>query len=198
MAVLKSDLPERLTRRKSTEWTVATTKDLELSNVFLLNLFYDGDSGPAAVSQRFNITDPRKVSATTSRPSPTPQVTTTAASTTLASPTSPPSEVPSEAPPEESVGGGLSTGAKVGVGVAIPVVVVCGIAIGYFLNTYLTKRRQAPDPGSGPMPTEPKYILGSGAGPRHELESQHHLSEMQDTSRVREIPHDFYSDQIHR
>lgn len=44
-------LPECLTGRKLTQWTVATTKNLEPSNTFFFNPFYNGDIGPVAARQ---------------------------------------------------------------------------------------------------------------------------------------------------
>lgn len=145
-----------MTNETSTDWTVVTTKDLSLSNLFLFNLFYDGETSPVAASETFNITDGSTASTTTSSSSATSSTTTsgsaTSSTTTSTSSTShgltgsaTSTAAAAAATTTGSVSnqsGGLSTGTKVGVGIGVSVAALGGIAVGYFLFRRRAKKQQ--------------------------------------------------------
>ncbi|KAK8877590.1 Very low-density lipoprotein receptor [Apiospora arundinis] len=215
-------IEQRLTGRESVDWQVATTKDLDMSNQFLLNIFYDGDTKPVAVSSRFNITDSRKPSAASTTLTTS---TTSSTSTNAGSPTNPPLSGATSDPPagattpatdqpqpsdnnNNNSNSGLSTGAKIGIGIAVPVVALLGIGAGYFLNRCRSQRKQQQQPapalmwgdGQVPMGQKPSegppqtYELGyQDAGMNHNVPAGHELPH-----EPYNRPQELYSDPAHR
>lgn len=162
---------DSVTNETSTDWTVVTTKDLSLSNLFLFNLFYDGETSPVAASETFNITDGSTAITTTSSSSSTSS--TTASSSATSSATTPSSATThgltgssTSAAAATTTGsvsgqsGGLNTGTKVGVGIAVSAVALGGIAMGYFLFRRRAKKQQYATPPhaaeQSPVPMEQK------------------------------------------
>ncbi|KAI0008823.1 hypothetical protein F4779DRAFT_585397 [Xylariaceae sp. FL0662B] len=132
-----------LTNETSYDWTVVTNKDLSYSHLFLLNLFYDGEIRPVAVSETFNITDTSPSSTTTtSSTSSTSSTGSTSSTSSTSAPSATISGASSTAAPDDSSSGGLSTGAKIGVGVAVPIVALLGIAAGYLLFRHRADKQQ--------------------------------------------------------
>ncbi|KAK6840016.1 hypothetical protein PG987_005882 [Apiospora arundinis] len=213
---------ERLTGRESVDWQVATTKDLDMSNQFLFNIFYDGDTKPVAVSSRFNITDSRKPSAASTTLTTS---TTSSTSTNTGSPTNPPLSGATSDPPagattpatdqpqpsdnnNNNSNSGLSTGAKIGIGIAVPVVALLGIGAGSFLNRCRSQRKQQQQPaptlmwGDSQVPMGQKppegppqtYELGyQDAGMNHNMPAGHELPH-----EPYNRPQELYSDPAHR
>lgn len=177
-----------MVNRFSYDWTVVTNKDLSFSQLFLFNIFYDGELDPVAVSQTFNITDgsdnPSTTSDFTSSTSPTSptspatsaSVTTTpsnAATSVAAAPTA-------NTDPDQSEG--LRNGAKVGIGIAVVMLALGGIAAGYLMYRRRAKNQQqgvasALAAEGSPVPTEQKPA-GSVAYHPHEMDSLHNHSMM--------------------
>lgn len=178
-----------MVNRFSYDWTVVTNKDLSFSNLFLFNIFYDGELDPVAVSQTFNITDgsesPSTTSDSTSSPSatsPTSSATPSAAATTTPSTTAASAAAAPTASPDPDQSGGLSTGAKVGIGIAVAVLALGGIAAGYILYRRRAEKQQqgvapAIAAGGSPLPTEQKPA-DSVADQPHEMDSLHRHSMM--------------------
>lgn len=170
---------ESVTGVTSTAWTVKTDKSLSFSNLFLFNLFYDGETSPVAVSETFNITGVSSSSTTTSSAtsSSTTSISTTSSFTTSTSATSPTGSATSAAAAATTGAisdqrGGLSTGAKVGIGIGTAAVALGGIAVGYFLFRHRAKKQQyvGPPHAAGhlsPVPMEQKPAHQS-AGPIYE------------------------------
>jgi uncharacterized protein YneF (UPF0154 family) len=152
----------------SYEWTVITNKNLTFSNLFLLNLFYDGNISPVAVSETFNITDP-SIGSTTSTSS-----TSSATSTTSSVTSSTSGATNGTGSPDPSSSGDLSIGAKIGIGIGVPVVALLGIAVGYFLYRQQSKKQQyaaaPPAPEQTPPMTEQK-LAEHVPGQMHEMGS---------------------------
>lgn len=163
-----------------------TTRDLSLSQLFFLNIFYDGEQHALAFSQIFNITDGAenlsKISGSTSSIS----VTSSTSSATSASDTTTPNTAVTSAaagptastdPDQRS---GLSTGTKVGIGIAVAVLALGGLAAGYFLYGRRVKKQQqgvapALAAGASPVPTEQKPT-GSLPHHPHEMDSLYNHS----------------------
>lgn len=177
-----------MVNRFSYDWTVVTNKDLSFSQLFLFNIFYDGELGPVAVSQTFNITDGSGNPSTTSDSTSSTSPTSPTSSATSASITTTPSNAATSvaaAPtantdPDQS--GGLSNGAKVGIGIAVAVLALGGIAAGYFLYRRRAKNQHqgfapALAAGGSPVLTEQKPA-GSVADHAHEIDSLHNHSTM--------------------
>ncbi|ODM23661.1 hypothetical protein SI65_01250 [Aspergillus cristatus] len=143
----------------SLDWTVQTTKDLKLSNMFYLCLFVEGDTTSVTNSHYFNITstdeDDDHDSTTATKtittgstqlspatPSNSPsttssgsfKATTTAAAAATATNTSTPDSA------------GLSSGAKVGVGVGVAVGGLAVIGAAFFAFVRRRKLRRASVP----------------------------------------------------
>lgn len=172
-----------MVNRFSYDWTVVTSKDLSFSHLFLFNIFYDGELGPVAVSQTFNITDGSENPSTTSDSTSSTSATSLTSSAISASATTTPSTAATSAAaaptastdPDQS--GGLSTGAKVGIGIAVAVLTLGGIAAGYFLYRRRAKKQPqgvatALATGGSPVPTEQKPA-GSVVGGPQEMDSLH-------------------------
>ncbi|KAJ4421960.1 hypothetical protein N0V82_003356 [Gnomoniopsis sp. IMI 355080] len=172
--ILTCFIQESAVDETSSDWTVTTDKNLSFSNLFLFNLFYEGETSPVAVSETFNITGDSSSSTTTSSASTTSSATaistnfltstisvaatshtgSATSSTTTAAAASTTGTVSSQS-------GGLSTGTKIGVGIAVPAVAFIGIAVGYFLFRHRAKKQQyaatphAAEQSPGPMEQKP-------------------------------------------
>ncbi|KAK4664681.1 uncharacterized protein QC763_507185 [Podospora pseudopauciseta] len=133
-------------------WIVATTKDLDVSNMFMLIIFEEGTSNNLAMSHYFNISRrgegvsnfQQPSETTTKLPTETTVILSPGLSTTTATSDGPgatsdaggttkdefPNQQPAGASPT-----GLSTSAGIGIGVGATAVLAIGIAIGaYFLG----------------------------------------------------------------
>lgn len=167
---------ETLLNEDSADWTVTTDKNLSFSNLFLFNLFYDGDTSPVAVSETFNITDTSTSStsttSSTSSTSPTSSSFATSPTRSIASSTDGATVGTGSASDESGSGSGeLVTGAKIGIGIAVPVVALLGIAACYFLFRHRAKKQQyaatSLAPGQAPAEQKPAGII---PGQRYELD----------------------------
>lgn len=132
----------------SYDWVVATDKDLSMSDLFLFNIFYEGDTSPSAISETFRIThDSTRSSSVSSAASSTTSASTADPTTSAASSTTVATAGPTSASPvasSETGNGGLATGTKIGLGVAVPVVALLGIAVGYCFFKHRAKKQQHP------------------------------------------------------
>ncbi|KAK3722748.1 hypothetical protein LTR37_002320 [Vermiconidia calcicola] len=130
----------------SYSWDITTTKSLDVSRIFFLEIFIRGQTAPAAFSHYFNVTGgPESAVASSSSATPTSSL----SSATTYQPTSPttgltaPASVTSAASSPSPDEGGLSTGAKVGLGVAIPVAVIAGLLAGWW---FFARKRKSNKP----------------------------------------------------
>ncbi|KAK3396930.1 hypothetical protein B0T20DRAFT_508133 [Sordaria brevicollis] len=141
-------------------WTVVTTKNLSVSNVFQLALFSNGATRPDAMSHYFNITSS---SSFNSPPPSSPSASTTASSGFSSSATGLPTgtgatggqdttatDAPNAGAGPGSEGeekkGGLSTGAAIGIGVGVSAVIFLAIAgaVGFWLFKVRRNKNQTP------------------------------------------------------
>ncbi|KAK4173284.1 hypothetical protein QBC36DRAFT_348886 [Triangularia setosa] len=154
-------------------WIVATTKDLDLSNMFMLIIFEEGTSNNLAMSHYFNISrrgisnfeQPSESTTTTRLPTETtvilsPGLSTTTVSDDEARATSGAGGSDKEETNSQGAGQsssiGLSTGAGIGIGVGATAVLAIGIAIGSY---FLGRRR-----GGANAQAESAEANGSGTG----------------------------------
>ncbi|KAK4098767.1 hypothetical protein N658DRAFT_488132 [Parathielavia hyrcaniae] len=135
----------------NTHWVVATAKNLTFSNVFVLSVFFQGDTVGRALSQFFNIS-----SQSTDRPTQTVTVTATAAATATAT-------FSNTAEAAATSDDGFGTAAKVGLVVGIVAALGLGVLVGWLLSRCFTKRAGFASP---PL-SEPATGMtgGSVAGP---------------------------------
>jgi hypothetical protein len=124
----------------SSNWVVATAKDLAFSNVFVLDIFFQGDTAGRALSHWFNIsksTDEAQqptqtVGVITVSVTPTATASSTAASTPLATNDS-----------------SFGTGAKIGLAVGIVAILVLGVVVGWFWSRRNRSGRGQPELAMG-------------------------------------------------
>ncbi|KAK2753843.1 hypothetical protein FQN55_000207 [Onygenales sp. PD_40] len=116
----------------STEWTVRTTKDLKVSNLFFLSIFLEGETGAQSNSHYFNISVPKSDAdaTTTTSVSKSASATISIDSTSTSTPTSASQSSPS---PPSSPSIELGTGAKVGIGIGAAAALALGVMIGWLL-----------------------------------------------------------------
>ncbi|KAK0736640.1 hypothetical protein B0T21DRAFT_182562 [Apiosordaria backusii] len=156
-------------------WIVATTKDLDVSNMFMLIIFEEGTSNNLAMSHYFNISrrgisNFEQPSTTTTRlPTETTGILSPGLSTTIPG---------DDAGPTSGAGGahvddadsqgaapssptGLSTGAGIGIGVGATAVLAIGIAIGAY---FLGRRRGGANVQPGSVETNGSADGSTGQG----------------------------------
>ncbi|KAK4120178.1 hypothetical protein N657DRAFT_674322 [Parathielavia appendiculata] len=109
----------------SSHWVVATAKNLAFSNVFVLSIFFQGDTAGRALSHFFNISS----KFTDQGPQQATQTVTVSATATLTSS----STWAAASTPLEANDGTLGTAAKVGLAVGVVAALALGIVVGWFL-----------------------------------------------------------------
>ena len=129
----------------SSNWVVATAKDLAFSNVFVLDIFFQGDTAGRALSHWFNIS---KSTDETQQPTQTVGVITVSV-TSAATASSTAASTPVAAN-DSSFG----TGAKIGLAVGIVGILVLGVVVGWFWS-----RRNRSGRGRG----QPELAMGGTA-----------------------------------
>jgi hypothetical protein len=110
----------------STHWVVATAKNLTYSNVFVLSIFFQGDTTGRALSHFFNISS-KAIDGAAQRATQTVTVSVTATATSSST-----AEGAASAPLADS-NEGFGTAAKVGVAVGVAAALALGIVMGWFL-----------------------------------------------------------------
>ncbi|KAL2173412.1 uncharacterized protein P884DRAFT_265010 [Thermothelomyces heterothallicus CBS 202.75] len=133
----------------STNWVVGTAKNLTFSNVFVLSVFFKGDTVGRALSHWFNMT---KASDESRQPTPSTSLHTTASATytsgissvasTGTSTTSTASFNTASSTPIEENGGGFGTAAKIGVAVGGAGILVLGAIVGWLVFRWNGRRHE--------------------------------------------------------
>jgi hypothetical protein len=134
------------------QWRVGTSKNMTVSNVFMLSMYVEGGTDVMASSHYFNISSKNTEPATTSSSSISSATTSssTSASGNVLNSTEPPLGTSSSIVPITTTltanSGGLGKGAVIGMGVAIPSAVILGAAAGWYLFGRLGRGRRMPGP----------------------------------------------------
>ncbi len=167
----KLTLAENALNATSFLWIVATTKNLSVSNMFILSVFQEGNTVADANSHYFNISQDSTQTGTT--PVSASSTLTTAGSThSVPVPIASTSISPSA---ESSSGsGGLSPGAQAGIGIGILCAVALGVAAGWSLFGRRNRRHDCAHAKSQPRALQAGYYdSGRPAQLTPKLEMQH-------------------------
>ncbi|KAK2611783.1 hypothetical protein N8I77_005107 [Diaporthe amygdali] len=131
-------------------WTVATRKDLSVSNMFFMSLYQTGSTNPDDYSVYFNISSADGSSSTSSTaPSSTSSSPTSSSATDAAATTSSTSDSGGD--------GGLSTGAQAGIGVGVGVAAIIALAGAWLAIRHRKKAKSNVDQVATTAPGEYKH-----------------------------------------
>lgn len=152
--------PGSVVNLTSFQWRVGSSKDMDVSNIFMMSLYVEGGTEIMANSHYFNISSRSTDSGSSTTSSSTVSSSATSStSVSLAAPTSTGSSSETTASaaattstPAAASSGNLSKEAMIGMGVAIPCAVILGIAAGWF---FFGRRRKNQQPK--PVDHAPDY-----------------------------------------
>lgn len=140
----------------STTWVAGTAKNLSFSNVFVLDIFFQGDTAGRALSHWFNITS-NEATASSTITSTTASSTTGSTTTTTSSTASSSTATAATTPPVATTDGGFTPAAKAGLAVGLVAVLMLGVVIGWLWS----RRRR--DASGGPEQQQPELAVSPAA-----------------------------------
>jgi hypothetical protein len=147
----------------STPWTVNTAKNLTVSPMFYLNLFFEGETTSLTNSHYFNITAASTTSSTSSSStssstssSISSQTSSGAKTSTTGSPVTT-SSPPATSSPVVVASSGLSSGAKAGIAVGVIGAALLGVLAGWLILGRMMKRKNTEPPAPAHPPVQTSY-----------------------------------------
>ncbi|KAF8853358.1 hypothetical protein BDZ45DRAFT_806736 [Acephala macrosclerotiorum] len=134
-------LTQNVVNVTSLDWNVFTSKNLAISNMFVMNIVYEGATSPVAVSGSFNIASKATITSSSSSTSSVVSTFSTGPSTNTIASTAASATVSRSSTPSPDTSGGLSTGVKAGIGIGAPLVAILGVGMGYFIFRWRSQKK---------------------------------------------------------